>query len=243
MHNKIIIGILGVVDDEIITKLQNTYTKAIESAGGVPIIFPYVESEESLDAFVNICDGFLFTGGADIAPERYGEEKKSTCGSIHYYRDELEFNAFKKIYPTNKPIMAICRGEQFINVALGGTLYQDIPTEIPSGIPHRQSEDKDSPSHSVKIIRETPLWHLIAEERMTANSFHHQAIKTLGKNLSVMAFADDGIIEAVYSSEPRYLRAYQWHPERLFEKEKSNLALFSDFIEACRINKNKDSVI
>ena len=114
MQDKIIIGILGIVDDEVITKLQNTYTKAIESSGGIPLLLPYVENDESIDTFVKICDGFLFTGGADIEPSRYGEEKKDTCGNIHPYRDELEFKAFEKIYPTGKPIMAICRGAQFV---------------------------------------------------------------------------------------------------------------------------------
>ena len=240
MRNNIIIGILGVVDDEITTKLQNTYIKAIERVGGIPLLLPYAENKESIDAFVGICDGFLFTGGADVNPERYGEEKKSTCGDIHHYRDEFEFKMFDKIYPTNKPIMAICRGEQFINVALGGTLYQDIPTDAPSDISHRQSGNKDVPSHSVKILKGTPLWNLISEDSMAANTFHHQAVKSLGKNLAVMALADDGIIEAIYSLDSRYLRAYQWHPERLIETEKNNLALFSDFIEACQLNKQKN---
>ncbi|MBE6536682.1 MAG: gamma-glutamyl-gamma-aminobutyrate hydrolase family protein [Ruminococcaceae bacterium] len=238
MQDKIIIGILGIVDDEVITKLQNTYTKAIESSGGIPLLLPYVEKDESIDTFVKICDGFLFTGGADIEPSRYGEEKKDTCGNIHPYRDELEFKAFEKIYPTGKPIMAICRGAQFVNVALGGSLYQDIPTESPSDIQHVQSEPKNSPSHSVKIISGTPLSEFISSEEMSANSFHHQAIKTLGKGLCVMAIANDGIIEALYSTENRYLHAYQWHPERLFESEKSNALLFRDFIAACDSKKH-----
>ncbi len=237
MQGQVIIGIFGVVDDEITTKLQNTYTKAIERAGGAPVLLPYVENDESIDAFVGLCDGFLFTGGADIEPCRYGEEKKEACADIQRYRDELEFKAFEKIYPTDKPIMAICRGAQFINVALGGTLYQDISSETKSYIQHRQTEPKDMPSHKVKIVKGTPLEDLISNDTVSANSFHHQAIKTLGKKLEVMALADDGIIEAIYSTESPYIRAYQWHPERLIETEESNLALFEDFVKACRTNK------
>ena len=234
MHNTPIIGILGIVDDEIITKLQNTYTRAIEGSGGMPILLPYVEKDESIDEFVNLCDGFLFTGGVDVDPKYYGENKKSTCGDIQPYRDELEIKSFEKIYKTKKPIMAICRGAQLVNVALGGTLYQDIPTEIESYVLHKQCEPKDSPSHDVNVIENTPLFELARSERVKANSFHHQAIKALGNGLCVMATADDGIIEAVYSELYPYLRAYQWHPERLFDFDSLNHAVFEDFIRACR---------
>lgn len=232
-----IIGILGAVDNDIITRLQNTYTRAIEFSGGAPILLPYVKNDKSIDTFVNICDGFLFTGGVDINPLRYKEKIKSTCGDIQNYRDELEFKAFEKIYPTGKPIMAICRGAQLVNVALGGTLYQDISTEIHTSVYHIQSEPKSSPSHKVKILTDTPLKNLLSDGQISVNSFHHQAIKELGDGLRVMALADDGIIEAVYSTEKRYIRAYQWHPECLFEIDKSNCALFEDFTAACKTRK------
>ena len=100
--SKPIIGILAVVDDELNTKIQNTYINAIERAGGAPILLPYVKNEESIDAFVSICDGFLFTGGADVSPARYGEEKSENCGDVQLFRDEIEFKAFDKIYPTGR---------------------------------------------------------------------------------------------------------------------------------------------
>ena len=234
MHKPIIIGILGVVDDEIVTRIQNTYIKAIEKFGGSPILLPYVERDESIDAFVSLCDGFLFTGGADVDPRRYGEEIKATCGEIHEYRDDIEFRSFKKIYETKKPIMAICRGAQLVNAALGGTLYQDIPTEIIPCIPHKQTEPKDSHSHEVNVIDGTPLKALANSNRVRINSFHHQALKTLGDGIAVMATADDGVIEAVYSTKHPYLRAYQWHPERLFCADALNRAVFTDFVQACK---------
>lgn len=230
---KPIIGIIAVVDNELNTRVQNTYIDVIEKAGGVPVLLPYVKNDGSIDAFARLCDGFLFTGGVDVDPARYGEQKKAFCGEIQLFRDELEFRAFEKIYSLNKPVMAICRGAQLVNVALGGALYQDIPSEIQTDILHNQTEPKDSPSHSVKILDGAPLSTLISKNVMKANSFHHQAIKRLGKGLEVMALADDGITEAVYSVEMRYLRAYQWHPELLINTDSDNFLLFMDFIKAC----------
>lgn len=228
-----IIGILAEVDSDFNTRVQPPYIKAIELAGGLPVLLPYVSDEETIESFISICDGFFFTGGADVDPKRYGEQPKSTCGDIQYNRDTLEFKVFEKVINTSKPILAICRGAQLVNVALGGTLYQDIPSEIDTQISHRQSEPKFSPSHEVQVIANTPLYEIVGKDRIKGNSFHHQAIKTLGDGLEIMAVADDGIIEAVYSKGKQYLRAYQWHPERLCESDKHNRLIFDDFIKAC----------
>ena len=228
--SKPIIGILAVVDDELNTKIQNTYINAIERAGGAPVLLPYVKNEESIDAFVSICDGFLFTGGADVSPARYGEEKSERCGDVQLFRDEIEFKAFDKIYPTGKPIMAICRGAQLLNVAMGGSLYQDIPSEVKTEILHRQSEPKNVPTHTLKVLPDTPLHRLISTDTIVANSFHHQAIKRLSNALEITALSEDGIIEAVSSKGERYIRAYQWHPELLIDTDSDNLLLFEEFI-------------
>ena len=129
--------------------------------------------------------------------------------------------------------MGICRGIQLINVALGGTLYQDIATECPSEISHQQSEPKTLPSHEVKIISDTPLMELICKKRMIANSFHHQAIKALGEGLLVTAYSRDGIIEAIYYNGESYIRGYQWHPELLYTNAE-NKAIFDNFIKYCK---------
>ena len=226
-----IIAILSQVDNEKNTKLASSYTEAIENAGGIPIIFPYSENEETIDKLVKICDGFLFSGGADIEPELYGEKKSAFCDASQSYRDKLELCVFRKAFAAGKPIMGICRGIQLINVALGGTLYQDIPSEYKTEVTHRQTEAQNMPSHSVAIEEGTPL-SIIAGGNMAANSFHHQALKHLGDGLAVMATADDGLIEAVYHTEYPYLRAYQWHPERLWKINRENKMLFDDFIEA-----------
>ena len=125
---------------------------------------------------------------------------------------------------------------QLINIALGGTLYQDISSEKKNSISHRQHQPKFSPSHKVNIVSNTPLHRLVGKKYITANSFHHQGINILGKKLSAMAMTDDGLIEAICFEGKRYIRAYQWHPERLYVMDSMNKLLFDDFIEAC--NKN-----
>lgn len=227
---KPIIAMLVEIDDDRAAKALNTYVHAIEGAGGLPLIIPYSESEEVIDRYVELCDAFFFTGGRDIDPKYYGEEISAACGEMHHFRDELEFRVFKKAFASGKPILGICRGAQLINVALGGTLYQDIPSELETDMLHRQTEPTMSPSHSVNILPDTPLFDLLGSEKIVANSFHHQAAKRLGDGLEVMAKADDGVIEAFYLKGERYLRAYQWHPERLFDTYTTNRAIFLDFI-------------
>ena len=228
-----IIGALAEIDNELSTRVQNPYIRAIERSGGIPVLFPYVDDGETVEHLVDICDGFFFTGGADIDPKRYGEEPRETIGDVQEPRDEFEFNVFQRVIKTSKPILAICRGAQLVNVALGGTLYQDIPSEVQTKILHKQSEPKFSHSHDVRIMANTPLYEMMRTERIKANSFHHQAIKMLGDGLEIMAVAEDGIIEAVYSSGSQYIRAYQWHPERLFEIDTQNRIIFEDFIRVC----------
>ena len=202
-------------------------------SGARAVIVPYA-SECETARIIRECDGFLFTGGADVDPSRYGCEKLPECGTLEPRRDELEFFAIKEIIKTGKPILGICRGMQLINAALGGTLCQDIPSSIITSVPHRQTEEAFSPSHSACVVPDTPLFALIEKENITANSFHHQCVSTLAPTLAPMAYATDGIIEAVYSPSARYIRAYQWHPERLFATDADNRAIFSDFVAACR---------
>lgn len=229
-----LIALLAEVDDDKRSGVKNSYTEAIVAAGGAPVLIPYTESGETLDALCNACDGFFFTGGADIAPELYGEVRSVFCGAIHPLRDELELSVFRRAFALGKPILAVCRGAQLVNVALGGTLYQDIPSEIPSGILHRQTEAVTEPSHSVNILKRCGVTLFGDAVRVCTNSFHHQAVKRLAEGLSVFATADDGVIEGFYMPGEQYLYAYQWHPERLFEKDEFNRRIFESFIAACK---------
>lgn len=234
-----IIAILGGVDDERTLNLKSAYAHAVENSGGLPIAIPYTENEETLDKYIELCDGVLFSGGCDIEPKKFGEETKDTCGKIQLFRDKLEFSFFEKAFRAKKPIMGICRGVQLINVALGGSIYQDIPSEIATDILHRQKEAGQLTTHEVGIISDTPLMELIGEEKMPVNSFHHQSIKALGEGLEVMAFADDGIIEAVYHNGESYIMGYQWHPEKLLDTDPYKKVLFDDFIKASKEKSNE----
>lgn len=236
MTSSPLIGIIASAKDVDDLTSTTTYPKAIETAGGTPIVLPCGENFETYDRFIELCDGFMFTGGCDIHPARYGEETLPECGNIQDHRDVIELAFFEKAIQTDKPIIAICRGLQLINVGLGGTLYQDIPSQVNTDLVHSQNEGRFEPSHSVNIMENTPLAAMTGgKASMVANSFHHQAIKALGRGLEVMARADDGIIEAVYLPNKPYFRAYQWHPERLWQIDGDNLAVFTEFIKACQV--------
>ena len=227
------IGLIGNIENDLHLDIHGAYGRSVEGSGGLPLVLPYIEDEKIIDEFVALCDGFLFSGGVDVEPTIYGEEKKPTCKATEPNRDRLELAVFKKVYLSGKPILGICRGIQFINAALGGTLYQDIPTEYETDLSHVQREGKMEPSHDILIKRDSPLYALIGRERMLGNSFHHQAVKRLADGLSVMATAEDGIIEGFYDPRKRYLRAYQWHPERLCGYDADNKRIFDEFIKQC----------
>lgn len=231
---KPIVGITVDIGDDRSLSTPGAYMNAIERAGGVPLIIPYCENDDVLEDIVKLCDGILFSGGVDIAPTRYGEEAIASCGKPELLRDELEFSLFDKIISSKKPLLAICRGCQFINAAFGGTLYQDIPSQLPSDIHHRQLEPKFSHSHSVNIMKNSLLFDIIGCEKIKANSFHHQAIKKLGDGLEVVATSDDGIIEAVFFTGEQYIRGYQWHPERLCDIDEYHQKIFDDFVKHCK---------
>ncbi len=232
---KPLIGLLVTIDNNKNTTANYTYARSISELGGTPIVLPYTSDDKDIERFVSMCDGFLFSGGKDVEPCRFNETQINDSLVIHYYRDELEFKVFEKAILTNKPILGICRGAQVINVALGGSLYQDIPAQIPSNIAHRQVEGQTEYSHTINVVSNTPLHKLVGGiNKINANSFHHQSIKTLGKGLKLMATADDGVIEGAYLDSNRYLRIYQWHPEKLFDKRDVNNEIIKDFIDACK---------
>lgn len=228
---KSIIGILPMINGENQSYIAQNYISAIESFGGMAILLPYTESEESIEKFAKICDGFLFAGGPDIEPWRYGEERLDTCDLSEPLRDSVELSAFPKLFATGKPILGICRGLQVVNVALGGTLYQDIPTQINSSVVHRNQSQP--PSHSINIVKGSPIEQYLNSDKATVNSYHHQAIKRLADGLRVMATSDDGIIEAAYMPNKRFFWIIQWHPERAMNDDLSKI-IFREFIRATK---------
>lgn len=230
---KPVIGVFSTVEDDGTHKIFKEYIESLDAAGAIPVIVTYTEREDSIRQIAELCDGFCFTGGVDIHPSYYGEQTAPECGEISAMRDSLEMRALPTVLSTGKPILGICRGAQIVNVALGGTLYQDIPSELGENFPHRQTEGRYEYSHCVSLLCETPFRELCGTERIRVNSFHHQAIKRIGEGLSAMALADDGIIEAAYGVGEQYIRLYQWHPERLAYSDGCARAIFTDFVNAC----------
>jgi putative glutamine amidotransferase len=175
----------------------------------------------------------LVTGGEDIDPAFYGAEQHPACGPTVPERDQFDKLLFTRALEMNMPVLGICRGIQLINTALGGTLYQDIPSEWDTEIGHRMERPFTRAAHTVNVLPGTPLFELVKKESIEVNSIHHQCIKDLAPGCEVMAKAPDGIIEAIWHPHYRYLRAVQWHPERLLDVTPESNAIFRDFTTAC----------
>lgn len=221
-----VIGIAPSIGDGKI-KMSTAYAESVFRAGGIPFFLPYTTDGAVIAEYAKL-DGFLFAGGVDLDPALYGEEKLNDTVEIDPARDAFEMALFAAVYPTGKPIFGICRGIQSINVALGGTLYQDIPA-------HRQSEPGRVGTHAVRFEGGTRIRRIMGGEEIVANTFHHQAIKTPAPSLSVVGRACDeaGTIEAVEAVDAgRFLLAVQWHPELLAASDPAHAALFAAFIEA-----------
>jgi len=215
-------------------RMSPNYTHALEEAGAVPVILDLTASETVLKRFACSFDGFLFPGGPDMHPDYYGQEKADYCGEICEMRDKMEAYMFREVVINqNKPALGICRGIQIFNIILGGTLYQDIPTELPSKINHRQEPPYDVPAHHVRLVPESPLCKLAGKECLEVNSIHHQGINRLAKGLEVMAASEDGLIEAVYMPDHSFVWAVQWHPECSIKEEISK-KIFSSFVEGVK---------
>lgn len=208
------------------------YMDGVAEAGGLPIMLPLPDDEEQIDQLVALCDGFLFTGGQDVDPSLYGEEKDAACGECCPERDAMETKLLNAALKLDKPIFGICRGIQFINTALGGTLYQDLPSQHPSAIEHHQRPPYDVPVHTVTPIPSTPLAALLGDGPFAVNSYHHQAVKKLASVWSAMAVAPDGVIEAAYMPDRRFVWAVQWHPEFSFRVDENSRKLFHAFVQA-----------
>ena len=207
------------------------YLDGIKAAGGLPIVLPLEVSEEDVDQIVNTCDGFLFTGGQDVSPSLYGMEDATGTIVSSPERDQLESLLLSKALLADKPILGICRGLQFINAFMGGTLWQDLPSQHPSEIVHRQGKPYDAPTHQVTLSGD--LQTLLGKDILEVNTLHHQAVKDLGSGLTPMAVAPDGLIEAAQLMGKRFVWAVQWHPEYLFRTDKDSFAIFAYFVKHC----------
>lgn len=213
------------------------YMKGIEEAGGIPVMLPLTSDLEVILTIANTFDGFLFTGGHDINPEAYGEQVEAACGELSDERDLMETLLFKQVIELDKPVFGICRGLQLFNVLLGGTLYQDLPTQRRTGnkVEHKQEPPYTKPVHSVYIEEGNQLYKMINTDSLKVNSYHHQGIKKLSEHLLAVAIAEDGLIEAVIMPEKKFILAVQWHPEFTYKTDDYSFKLFVEFVRACEI--------
>lgn len=211
------------------------YLFSLEAVGVVPLILPIYDDPEALDRYVGLCDGYLIPGGIDVNPISYGETPHPLLETTRLDFDEYQLHLIERMRVSKKPVLAICRGIQIVNVAYGGTLYQDVSLHGEGTMRHSQVDiTPGGISHRVSIEDGSILHRLYGSELWT-NSYHHQSIKDLGAGLRITARADDGIIEAVEATDHPYLHAVQWHPESFFVRpDNYMLAIFEDFVKQCR---------
>lgn len=215
-----------------------SYPKALIEAGGTPVYLNHTRDPEMVEQYAAMVDGVLFSGGEDVNPAAYGEEQIWGCGDVCPLRDDFEIMLLHTLlekYP-EKPILGICRGAQVLNVGMGGSLYQDLQTQVSGCIRHQQQQTSSYASHRISIAEGSRLQAIYGGTQAMVNSFHHQAVKKLGNGLTITATASDGVVEAFEKADHPYFIAVQWHPERLVERADNicDRALFKTFVDACR---------
>lgn len=210
------------------------YVQAIKNAGGIPVVLPFVEGKEKISRQIELIDGLLLSGGQDIHPHHYGEEPSQRLEEVCPQRDIFEIELVRSAGTLNKPILGICRGLQLMNVAFGGSLFQDIPYAMPDALQHSQNANPEVATQTIELVEGTILQNLIGQSLLLANSYHHQAIKELAPGFRISARAKDGIVEAIEKEGNFFTLGVQWHPELMFLQHSSMQRLFQGFIEAAR---------
>ena len=228
----------SIQQDEKRLMMPMSYSNVIREAGGTPILLPITRDAEVIQAYASLVDGILFSGGEDVDPAYFGEDQLWACGDVLPLRDEFELTLCRLLLEKHpsKPILGICRGEQVLNVAAGGTLYQDLKSQLHGCIAHSQHQIAPYTSHKVTIEAGSLLHAIYRSTTLATNSFHHQAVKDIAPCLTVTARASDGVIEAFEMPGHPYFIGVQWHPERLVEREENaaHKQLFKSFVDACR---------
>lgn len=215
--------------------MNQRYYAAVADAGGAPVLIPLLnEDQEALRAIYDACDGILIPGGVDVDPATFGEQPHPQLGRIDPARDRVELTLTRWAVEDRKPLLGLCRGLQVINVALGGTLYQDLPSQCPGGIKHDYfpifGYTRDHLAHEVALRDGTRTRGALALERVPVNSMHHQGIKTLASALVASGIAPDGLVEAAESPDDHFLVGVQWHPEVFETSDPHTQGLFREFI-------------
>lgn len=211
------------------------YVRAVKQAGGIPIMLSHLTDEDYITNITRKCDGFLFSGGGDVDPLLYGATPAEKCGQVVPERDRFEMALIKEVINHNKPLLGICRGLQLINTYYQGTLYQDL-SECDQSLEHHKALNypKWKPVHEVELETGSHLANIFNKSKIMTNSFHHQIIKEVGKNLQVTAKTQDGIVEALEDKQKDFLLGVQWHPEMMFEEVEEQIKLFKYFVEQAK---------
>ncbi|WP_173051471.1 gamma-glutamyl-gamma-aminobutyrate hydrolase family protein [Nitrospira sp. KM1] len=218
--------------------LRARYVRAVEELGGIPVVLPLVADRSSRKRLLDGIDGLLLTGsGPDLKPALYGERQRYKFSIVSERRTDFELDILRLARSSDKPVLAICGGMQAMNVAFGGTLFQDIPSQIAAPLQHRQATRATHLSHDVAIVHDSLLGRIVKAVTMRVNSSHHQSVKTVAPSLVPSAVAPDGIVEAIESAGRSFFLGIQWHPEFLFERYPAHRRLFEAFLRAARVHR------
>ncbi|MGK2963216.1 MAG: gamma-glutamyl-gamma-aminobutyrate hydrolase family protein [Gemmatimonadaceae bacterium] len=214
-------------------RLNSAYIHALESAGLIPVIVPPLASDDAARAIAERFDGIVLTGGEDVDPSLYGQPRIPECGATNIARDKTETALVRAARELRKPLLAICRGPQMLNVALGGTLYQDIPVQIAGALGHNAKDERSSRVHPVRIETGSRIAEAMGATDISVNSLHHQSVRGVAPGLVATAHSPDGVIEGVESSDSDWwVIAVQWHPEEMNDaREDWDRGLFKAFAE------------
>ncbi len=213
---------------------NRTYIHAVERAGGVPILIPIFDDLDELHTLLPRLDGLLLSGGIDVDPSNYGEEPHPLLMDINPQLDALELAMAQWAFDKNVPTLGICRGMQMVNVALGGTLYQDLGALYPDSLRHKNWDlPRDTIVHSVRIAADSRMEQILGTREIRANSLHHQAVNATGKGVRVTGRAEDGVVELIEVPGHRFMLGAQCHPEEIYASVPAWAGLFTAFVEAC----------
>ena len=218
--------------------MSQRYVRVLTGAGAIPFIIPLIEGdEETLRGMYERLDGVFLAGGVDMDPRNYGERRHPLCGNTDPERDWTELQLVRWAIADKKPILAVCRGIQIVNVASGGNLYQDLTYQYDNPIKHDHwplvgtGYGRSTLTHTVEVPPDSRLGAIFSDTLVPVNSMHHQGIRTLGAGLRPNAFAPDGLIEGVESSNGHFMIGVQWHPEDLIDGDQRMSRLFRTFVE------------
>jgi len=218
------------------------YISAIENAGGIPILLPLIQDDSRIADSLNLIDGLLLPGGPDVDSLLYHEEPQPVMGQIDVDKDRVEMQLIPGAFELDLPILGICRGIQILNVAAGGTLYQDVSMGSSSVMKHRQEAPGSYATHAINVKEGSRLLDIMGKSEIRVNSFHHQAVKKPAQGFAVSAVASDGIIEAIESLDHSFVIGVQFHAELMWRDHPSVNNLFTEFVRAAGTHKQKQKV-